>query len=220
MLSAVSPIMYHSEVGATLITWGEDRLYTKKKEACCQNCARASVSAAPHLFSTKTLKEKSKVHVSVGADWTWMMCVKWPGPWSTDKRFPVTPCSLGVGVQCRRSLNGKIFCPNNGTAAVSAMCPERLSSAVHIVFEQLALICHLVEGAFVAPEREALCSYQWRVHLGSHRWTETNEETMLFISSLVHFIGMPVYQTIWQKYRRVCKFYVPTRLMWITSFYM
>lgn len=37
-------------------------------------------------------------------------------------------------------------------AAVSAARPERLSSAVHIVFEQLPLICHLVEGAFVARE--------------------------------------------------------------------
>ena len=32
--------------------------------------------------------------------------------------------------------------------------PERLSSAVHIVFGQLALICHLVEGAFVAREEK------------------------------------------------------------------
>lgn len=37
-------------------------------------------------------------------------------------------------------------------AAVSAARPERLSLAVHIVFEQLPLICHLVEGAFVARE--------------------------------------------------------------------
>lgn len=33
---------------------------------------------------------------------------------------------------------------------------ERLSSAVHIVFEQLALICHLVEGGFVARARGSI----------------------------------------------------------------
>lgn len=47
-----------------------------------------------------------------------------------------------------------------GLTAVSAARPERLSSAVHIVFEQLALICHLVWTGFVEREGEALCSYQ------------------------------------------------------------
>lgn len=44
--------------------------------------------------------------------------------------------------------------------AVSAARPERLSSAIHIVFEQLALICHLVWTGFVEREGEVLCSYQ------------------------------------------------------------
>lgn len=44
--------------------------------------------------------------------------------------------------------------------AVSAVRPERLSSAVRIVFEQLALICHLVWTGSVGREGEALCSYQ------------------------------------------------------------
>lgn len=74
-----------------------------------------------------------------------------PGVLNNDSQSPLARL-LGVGVQRRRSLNGKIFCPNNGSAAVSAARPERLSSAVHIVFGQLALICHLVEGAFVARE--------------------------------------------------------------------
>lgn len=47
-----------------------------------------------------------------------------------------------------------------GLTAVSAARPEHLSSAVHIVFEQLALICHLGWTGFVEREGEALCSYQ------------------------------------------------------------
>lgn len=35
-----------------------------------------------------------------------------PGVLNNDSQSPL--CLLGVGVRCRRSLNGKIFCPNNG----------------------------------------------------------------------------------------------------------
>ena len=100
-----------------LMTWGVDRLYaTKKKRASCQRCARASVSAAPHLFSANMLKEKSQVHVSIGADWTWRMCVKQAGPLEYWIMIPSRP-SLAQERERRRrrSLNGKeVFCPNNG----------------------------------------------------------------------------------------------------------
>ena len=56
----------------------------------------------------------------------------------------------------------------------SAAHRERLSSAVRIVFEQSLLICHLVEGAFVAWRREALSRDHQGVHLGSQQWSEAH----------------------------------------------
>lgn len=65
----------------------------------------------------------------------------------TPSRSSLPRCGAG------ESLNGE---KNNARTH-----SQRLSSAVHIVFEQLALICHLVEGGFVARGRgEALCSRQ------------------------------------------------------------
>lgn len=74
-----------------------------------------------------------------------------PGGLNNDSQSP--PYPLGVGEQ-RSAAQGepewKNLLSKQRPAAVSAARPQRLSSAVHIVFEQLALICHLVEGAFVA----------------------------------------------------------------------
>lgn len=70
-------------------------------------------------------------------------------PGVQNKRFPIAPSSFGVAARYRRSLNGKNL-SKQWPAVVSAVRTECPSSAVHIVFEQMVLICHLVEGAIVA----------------------------------------------------------------------
>lgn len=80
-------------------------------------------------------------------------------------------------------------------AVVFAVRPERLSSAVHIVFEQLALICHLVEGAFVAREGKHCAIINSESTYGDKR----GDNALYLGSALVHFIDMTVYQAIRQK---------------------
>lgn len=110
-----------------------------------------SVSATLHLFSTKTLKEKSRVHVSLqqiklGG------CVlneRAPGEPNNDSQSCYFSRRGSAAQGSEYSLNGKLVCPNNCPAAISAARPQRLSSALHIVFEQLVIICHLVRAVFV-----------------------------------------------------------------------
>lgn len=66
--------------------------------------------------------------------------------------IPSRPSLAQCGSAVQEKSEWKNLLSKQRPAAVSAVRPERLSSAVHIVFEQLALICHLVEGAFVARE--------------------------------------------------------------------
>lgn len=73
-------------------------------------------------------------------------------------------------------------------------------------------------GSLCCTGRGALCGYQWRVHLRSHRWTETNEETMLFILAPLWFTLVA-----WLFIRRsdksgVCKLHVQTRLTFMLLF--
>ncbi len=65
---------------------------------------------------------------------------------------PSRPSLAQCGSAAQEKSEWKNLLSKQRLAAVSAARLERLSSAVHIVFEQLALICHLVEGAFVARE--------------------------------------------------------------------
>lgn len=74
--------------------------------------------------------------------------------------IPSCPLRTQCGSTKQEMSRWKKFPSKQRLTAVSAARPERLSSAVHIVFEQLALICHLVWTGFVEREGEALCSYQ------------------------------------------------------------
>lgn len=73
-----------------------------------------------------------------------------PGVLNNDSQSPLARCGSAV----QEKSEWKNLLSKQRPAAVSAARPERLSSAVHIVFEQLALICHLFEGAFVAQEEK------------------------------------------------------------------
>lgn len=66
--------------------------------------------------------------------------------------IPSRPSLSRCGSAAQEKSEWKNLLSKQRPAAVSTARPERLSSAVHIVFEQLALICHLVEGVFVARE--------------------------------------------------------------------
>lgn len=152
MPSAVSLIMYCSEVGATLMTWGVDRLYAKKKGLAVKTVPERAYQQHLICFPLTRWKRNHKSmclleQIELGG------CVlngRAPGVLNNDSQSPlarsVWECSAGE-VWMEKNLLSK-----QRSAAVSAARPERLSSAVHIVFGQLALICHLVEGAFVARE--------------------------------------------------------------------
>lgn len=71
-----------------------------------------------------------------------------PGVLNNDSQSPLTEC----GSTAQEKSEWENLLSKQLTIAVSSVRPERLSSAVYIVFEQLALICHLVEVAFVAYE--------------------------------------------------------------------
>lgn len=85
------------------------------KNARCQNCIQASISSAPHLFSTNAEKEKSQVRASrYRAQIELGGCVlngRAPGVLNNDSQSPLARLwERSAGER----LNGKIFCPNNG----------------------------------------------------------------------------------------------------------
>lgn len=65
-----------------------------------------------------------------------------------DSQLPLTGC----GSTAQEKFEWENLLSKQWTTAVSSVRLKRLSSVVYIVFEQLALICHLVEWAFVAHE--------------------------------------------------------------------
>lgn len=64
-----------------------------------------------------------------------------PGVLKYDSQLPLTWC----GSTAQETSEWENLLSKEWTTAVSSVRPERPSSAVYIVFEQLALICHLVE---------------------------------------------------------------------------
>lgn len=66
--------------------------------------------------------------------------------------IPSHPLLAQSGSVVQETSEWKNLLSKQRLATVSTKRPERLSSAIHIVFEQMALICHLVEGTFVAWE--------------------------------------------------------------------
>lgn len=120
-----------------------------------------------------------------------------PGVLNNDSQSPLL---LGMGSQHRGTLNWKNFCPNNGLCCLRRAPWTSVISPLHC-FWTIGTNLPSAWGSLCCAGREALCNYQWRVHLGSHQWTETNrEDNALYLgSALVNFSGMTVYQAILRK---------------------
>ncbi len=204
--------MYCSDVGAALMTWGVDRLYAKKELAVKTLPERAYQQ---HLicFPLTCWKRNHKSmclfeQIELGG------CVlngRAPGVLNNDSQSPlvrsVWECSAG-----------EIWMEKSSVQTTACCCLRRAPWASVIsrphCFWTIGTNLPSGWGSLCCAGREALCSYQWRVHLGSHRWTETNEETMLFISAPLWFTLLAwLFIRQFDKSREF-KFCVAIRLTW------
>lgn len=168
-----------------LLYWPKVRTNYCVQEKKSPNCTYTTKLAALHYFWAKSLTGKSQIWAPPGADITWGMCVHDRGP--TKVLIMITSCPLLTQWlwQCRAgsSVQTRFCC-----CLLHALWTSVISHP-HC-FSTIGTNLPSGWGSLCRTGREALCSYQWHVHLGSHQWTKTNRETMVFILAPLCFTSV------------------------------